>query len=592
MFVDTDIMNEDVENKVHTTSKRSIPENNRKYRNFLEIIDTFYEEKEIVDINKIEEISNQVHIEPKIIYSDYNKQLKISFKLGIKQLYRLKSLSEFYSLMKDEKEYRYGSKLEFIHKESAFLEEDRSLLKYILEQSEIIKAINSHSKSYYSNAINDSEIILTPSGIDIIFDMLKDKAVEFENNYVTTKVKFVDNKPDIYFKIENVNEKECKISPNIEVYNSYTILEGKEYTYFLMDNKLYRCDNNFKETTLKLLEVFRKNLTEEIVFSKEYLTSFYNIVMPKLESEVKIEDKELDEIKQYIPKKLGVKMFLDMDQRGYITAEIRFCYGNIEINPLIEKEETAQEKLARNTIGERDIIIDITNSGFRLDEKNKILVMPNNDDIYEFLSFKIEDYMRKFEVLATENLRNKQIKQPKFGTIGVKVENNLLNIDLSQIQIDKEELKQMIRKYNMKKKYHRLKDGSFISIEDNSDLEFINNLFKGMDLEEKELDKDILKLPVYRSMYLEKLLEKVDNIEIKKNQDYTTMVHKIEKKGKEEIIEIPKSIEGILRYYQKAGYNWLKTIDEYQFGGILADDMGLRKNFANISNYIRIHRKN
>ena len=32
-----------------------------------------------------------------------------------------------------------------------------------------------------------------------------------------------------------------------------------------------------------------------------------------------------------------------------------------------------------------------------------------------------------------------------------------------------------------------------------------------------------------------------------------------------------------LRYYQKTGYKWLKTLDNYKFGGILADDMGLGK---------------
>uniref|UniRef100_UPI003260C6DD SNF2-related protein n=1 Tax=Clostridium sp. NkU-1 TaxID=1095009 RepID=UPI003260C6DD len=41
--------------------------------------------------------------------------------------------------------------------------------------------------------------------------------------------------------------------------------------------------------------------------------------------------------------------------------------------------------------------------------------------------------------------------------------------------------------------------------------------------------------------------------------------------------EIPQSLRHVLRGYQKTGYRWLKTLDSYGFGGILADDMGLGK---------------
>ncbi|HAI76705.1 MAG TPA: helicase SNF2 [Microscillaceae bacterium] len=40
---------------------------------------------------------------------------------------------------------------------------------------------------------------------------------------------------------------------------------------------------------------------------------------------------------------------------------------------------------------------------------------------------------------------------------------------------------------------------------------------------------------------------------------------------------LPNQFEGILRNYQKAGYNWLRFLNEYRFGGCLADDMGLGK---------------
>ncbi len=41
--------------------------------------------------------------------------------------------------------------------------------------------------------------------------------------------------------------------------------------------------------------------------------------------------------------------------------------------------------------------------------------------------------------------------------------------------------------------------------------------------------------------------------------------------------ELSDGFNGSLRPYQKAGYNWLRFLNEYHFGGCLADDMGLGK---------------
>jgi SNF2 family DNA or RNA helicase len=41
--------------------------------------------------------------------------------------------------------------------------------------------------------------------------------------------------------------------------------------------------------------------------------------------------------------------------------------------------------------------------------------------------------------------------------------------------------------------------------------------------------------------------------------------------------DLPKRFSGELRPYQKAGYNWLRFLNEYRLGGCLADDMGLGK---------------
>lgn len=59
-----------------------------------------------------------------------------------------------------------------------------------------------------------------------------------------------------------------------------------------------------------------------------------------------------------------------------------------------------------------------------------------------------------------------------------------------------------------------------------------------------------------------------------------TLSRKLEKLRDFESIDdydLPCYFDGTLRPYQKAGYNWLRFLNEFRFGGCLADDMGLGK---------------
>jgi len=50
-----------------------------------------------------------------------------------------------------------------------------------------------------------------------------------------------------------------------------------------------------------------------------------------------------------------------------------------------------------------------------------------------------------------------------------------------------------------------------------------------------------------------------------------------------EEIDLPQNFNGLLRHYQKAGYNWFHFLKNYHFGGCLADDMGLGKTIQTLA---------
>ena len=551
---------------------------NNQYRNFKQIVNTFYNE-EIEEIEQEEEITlknkGTIKLEPKIIYDKFSGDMRVEFKVGNKKMYKIKDLSEFFTRMIEKEFYKYGEKLQFVHTREMFEEDSKPLLDFILQYAEIIKYANSNSNSnyrYYGKALSDTSIILGNSGIDDIFQVLKGKKVAFQKDYNTEEIELTEEQPNIEFRLKKMSEDQYVITPNIEIFN-VTIMKGKDYRYVLLNKKLHRCTKEFEKTNLKLLELFRQNYMTEVLLGKQELTGLFSIVIPKVKDAIVIENMTEEEIEQYRPQNLEAKLYLDFDKNDFLTAEIKFIYGEEEFNPLDEKLKL---NFPRNMIQETKALNIFRKTGFMFDNKNLRFILPDNDKIYEFLTEDINYYMQKFEVLATEKFKNKQIRN-----MGVKVENDLLSIDLKNLEIDSKELQEIMEKYALKKKYHRLKDGSFIDLEENQEIDFLDKLITGMDIDYKQIKDGEIRLPVNRSLYLDQLLKGIKGTEITKNAEYKKIVNELNKEQLEEM-KVPKNLEPILRYYQKTGFKWLKVLDAYHFGGILADDMGLRKNHSNV----------
>lgn len=562
-----------------------------KYREFKQLINNFYPaHEETNESNKTKFIPHSVKIEPKLIYNSYLKTLKMEVKIGDKQLYKIKNLVEFYDRMQKKEFYRYGTKLEFVHEEEAFDENSITLLQYILKYAEIIKYANeaTNSYTYYGKTMENSYITISNTGMDELFDVLEGKEVILQKENIEKKILFLKQTPDIKFEIKEENEKEYALIPNIDVYE-YDVIEGRKAIYFFMQNILYKCDDNFKET-LKLLQTFRENFTNQIVFPKEEVPKLFSVVFPKVRDKIDIENLNEEEIKKYIPKELFVKVYLDYNEQNFITADIRFIYEDKEFNPLLEQEMD----FARDVAKEDEVLEIFKNTGFMLEVEKARLILVNENLIYNFLSSDIETYMKKFEVLATDNFKKKEIKEPKIGSLGVRIENNLLSVDFSNLDFEPSELKEIMQKYHLKKKYHRLKDGSFITLEKNETIELLDSMTNGLDINFKELEKGEVKLPIYRSLYLDRMLENIKGTVITKNENYKELVSKVENKELNEEINLPKNLNASLRSYQKVGYKWLKVLENYGFGGILADDMGLGKTIqllAVILDYIQNEKK-
>ena len=107
-------------------------------------------------------------------------------------------------------------------------------------------------------------------------------------------------------------------------------------------------------------------------------------------------------------------------------------------------------------------------------------------------------------------------------------------------------------------------------------------MMDAMHLKPKEFVKGKMHLPMYRTLYLDKLLEEKEGVYTSRDHTFREMVKNF-KTISDADYEVPESLRRVMRSYQKNGFKWLKTLESCQFGGILADDMGLGKTIQAIS---------
>lgn len=565
--------------------------NKETHRAFNQLLNTFLEIN-----NKEEELAQDgtsgIKLVPIFLYNDTDKKLKVEFKIGNEQLTKINNLPDFFERMLNREKYKYNNVLEFIHEENAFEEQSRPLLKFLLKYAEIIKYANdvNNNYAYYGRNFNVNNVVLSNTGLDELFEILKGKTVEFETKTGERKIQFIDEPIDIKFILEKSDESTYCLTPNIDVYG-YDIFYGKNYSYFLIDNKMQKCLPKVENRNLELLEVYKKNYTQSIIFNENNLRNFFAIVVPKIKDNFEIKNIDKEQIEKYMPKDLYVKIYLDYNEKGYIIADVKFCYGNVEFNPI----KNVNLEITRNAIQENEVLDTFVQTGFMLDSANARLVLANDEKIYNFLSKEIEDYMKKFEVLVAENFKKKDIKKIKIKSIGVKIENNLLDINLEDFKFNIYEIKDIINKYKLRKKFYRLKDGTYISLEKNSSLDFLENLTDNIEIEDENVEENSIKLPIYRALYLEKIFKNMPNTNIQKNEYYKNMISQIEDRQIDLSTKIPPKLNAELRTYQKIGYKWLRTLEQYKMGGILADDMGLGKTIqllAVILSYVQKNKGN
>ena len=208
-------------------------------------------------------------------------------------------------------------------------------------------------------------------------------------------------------------------------------------------------------------------------------------------------------------------------------------------------------------------------------EKSLLVYSGDEGDIFTFLSQVIPKLQKYGDIYVTDSMKKLRVVPSASFQVGVSVSGGLLEMSMASNQFNKEELAEIFSSYDRKKKYHRLKNGAFITF-NKEQKQVMSALLDVMKNYADKKNPDTIKMPLFRALYLDELLAEKESVELKKNREYRKLIGKMRSYENGDY-EVPQSLEAVLREYQRDGFYWIKTLKENGFGGILADDMGLGK---------------
>lgn len=518
--------------------------------------------------------------------------LRISFKIGVGKLFVIKDLIEFCAQVRGSETVQYGTSTKLNQNINNFTSRARQwyefVSKVIQEEEDIINRISEMRYYYYERKRKCSDFELYGWRLDQFCEMMEDDVIEYEDKTSDKKGKAQltcrEGTPKLTMQIRKSRIGRKKEFHGIDVScNMPEFYIGAVSACYIKDDVLYKTDINVTEKIRPLLALSNGGHID-FQIGRTKLTDFYYSMLPQLEEVFTVMEEDSEEIHKYLPPEVEFVFYLDAAD-GDITCRLAARYGEKE-RPVMESvlapPGTSYYESFRLEGREREIFF-LTKQIFPYVDKERDLFYCDGEEdcIYEVLNSGVERLAELGEVRCTNAFKNLNIVRKMSMSVGVSVSNGLLDLEIETENISREELLDVLKGYTLRKKYYRLKNGDFINLEDEN-LQMLKELMNTMHLPPKEFIKGKMHLPIYRTLYLDKLLEEKEGVYTNRDHTFREMVKNF-KTISDADYEVPASLKRVMRSYQKNGFKWLKTLESCQFGGILADDMGLGKTIQAIS---------
>lgn len=535
-----------------------------------------------------QENGRTVTLEPRLVRQ--GGEMTLSLRAGTEKLYVIKNIAEFVECVEQRKEYQSG-KMTLDFSRDRMTESDGRLYKFVKGivydlgyQTENL-SVGSFGRPAAKLENVKSSVKLYGSRLDQIYNILSDRrGVPFTDKDCVPPasglVYMGSNAPDIAITIRKDVEKNGPFHGITAEGTAPVIIEGADYNYFIGNDQLNRIPTDMDRKLSPLYHLINDEGKLSFKIGRSHLSEFYYTVLPALREMAQVDECDGEVVAQYLPPEVKFIFYLDAED-GILSCRTAAGYGKQWFSAMDALSSSASGGGLRDLHREAVAVETVMRYFPEIDrERDVFLCLRDDDSVYELLTEGVPELMNIGEVQATLAFKGMNVRSRINVNVGVSVESNLMDLEISSTDVTQKELLDILKSYKLKKRFHRLKNGDFVKIDEA--IEELGAMVDTMHLSNNDFLKGQASLPIYRALYLDKMTEKCDALRFRRDRYFKKIAQEF-KTVSESDFEVPESLQSIMRNYQVFGHKWLRTLEKYGFGGILADDMGLGKTLQVIS---------
>lgn len=478
----------------------------------------------------------------------------LNLRIGDDKLYIVQNIYELIKIIELDEVCDFGKHFTYNPSVYKFKEEDKKMMDLI----SLIYDIKSE------DSINTSQrrLYLTENLLSRFFDYLGDTRV----NFILGDRRFLKQSIIREFPILELDLEKKEDSFILKNTSDDMVLfldTKKEYLFY--NETFYEIPVDYRKTVYPVYkEIIVSN--NKIEIEEKNRVKFISHVINNINSNIFINID--DEIQGMIYKeKLDVAIYFDKDETN-VVGEVRFIYGDININPFsMNLENIHKDKiLIRDMERETGILSLLEEANFKV--LNGEIYLDNDENIYDLITNIIPKVQEVAEIYYSDDFKNIKIRSKESLIVNMSLNNDIDMLEFSfQLEGESKLDPDLLLKYfRTNKKFYRLEDGSFLP------LNFEDKIFEEILKEDNvEFIEDKIFIPKYKGIYFNSLLNEQAH---RVSDEFKEFVEDIQR---EVDYPVPDNLKGVLKDYQVQGFNWLKHMSSLGLGGILADDMGLGK---------------
>ncbi|HWT75992.1 MAG TPA: SNF2-related protein [Mobilitalea sp.] len=492
--------------------------------------------------------------------------LRIELFTGVDKLYRINDIGEFLERLDNLQPLNF-SKYFILEPERMCYEELEHRFLEFLKNLKLRRQHGNMGEGTREADLHDKEITLYEAEKELFLDTFWEsmKQLPFSSN--SKNYSFRNHAP-IKVSIEKGSDCNLMIADYSEYGDFTPVTKDFRYLIFRKHNVLVKLPGNSRELFQSLYPyknnesqvMIRIHRRENKIFQKNLLEKYRGTVKiildPAIEREIQNNS-------------LISKVYFDVAGKGVIS-KIEFCYGDNIINPL---EDTTAHREFREYDVEKLVIEEMERYGFT--EYGRLYLLNEVEKIITLLTEEPKSLKAMAQVYYSQDFKKLSVKHLSIDSFRLSEDGSVIHMNLNLENVSDEELAELLSCIKEKKKYYRLRSGSIVNL-NSVDSSVFTQFINGLDINRDKIHNGLFEIPLNRCMYVEQYLQEKGMDQVTVDSRLGGILHKL--KGGQEASAIPEAtINGILRDYQQVGVQWLQTMAQYSFGGILADDMGLGK---------------